>query len=401
LEVPSNADSPDHNQDAHGSIAHETQTGDLLLSLASRISKLEHNKGIENHYIPEVVRKAGKYLCPNKRCDKKYVESSDLGKHCQQKHGSIGSIISQRVCYRCSESFLTTRELILHEKCEYGEDYVLRIDPFLSFFHPSSRKLTWYHFARDLTITSLAANTLPLLPLPVPDSQSPPNDQPDHTSILAQGNHLAGQSQCNEVTPCCHHCQVDNLKGPPADAPLPEISRQSGDGVHGPMEAIFPVIGQVKVQLSMSQIAEPYKEVEQANDVDLYNANGELDVNEFLVTFESENHQTYSNHSEISQGYATGLYEADNHQEIDSYLSGCASNSEGSNTKFAGYQIDDTALYNANNELDSEEFLLGLSDTWGSNTSLPQFNALQSQGSTALSTRDANCADNTAARAMF
>jgi hypothetical protein len=95
------------------------------------------------------------------------------------------------------------------------------------------------------------------------------------------------------------------------------------------------------------------------------------------------------------------LYEADNHQEIDSYLSGCASNSEGSNTKFAGYQIDDTALYNANNELDSEEFLLGLSDTWGSNTSLPQFNALQSQGSTALSTRDANCADNTAARAMF
>ena len=46
LEAPSNADLPDHAQDAHGSVAHQTPTGELLLSLGRRISKLKHNKGV-------------------------------------------------------------------------------------------------------------------------------------------------------------------------------------------------------------------------------------------------------------------------------------------------------------------------------------------------------------------
>lgn len=117
--------------------------------------------------------------------------------------------------------------------------------------------------------------------------------------------------------------------------------------------------------------------VERVNDVDLYNANGELDADEFLSAFESENYQTHSNHPEIGQGYSTDLYRAWTHLDIDASLPGSSSNSESSNVRFAGDQINDIALYNANNELDPEEFP---SDLWGSNIPLPPFNALQSQG---------------------
>jgi hypothetical protein len=106
----------------------------------------------------------------------------------------------------------------------------------------------------------------------------------------------------------------------------------------------LPGIGQVRVNLA----------VERVNDVDLYNANGELDIDEFLSAFESENYQTHSNHPEIGQGYDTGLYQAGTHLDIDASLPGCSSNSESSNIKLAGDEINDTALYNASNELDSE-----------------------------------------------
>lgn len=365
MEAHSITDSPDHNQDANDSIAHQSLTEERLLSLASRISKLEHNKHVKYNYSPKVVQKAGRFLCPDNCCEKKYVESSDLGKHCQRSHGSMGSIVSQRVCYQCANSFPTTRDLILHEKSEHGEDYVLRIEPFLRFFQLSSSKTTRYHFARDLTVTLLVAHTKPLLSPPLSESQSPPDNQPDHPPIPAQGNHLAGQSRCNDARSSCHHPQVDNLKGLPADAPLPEISQQLREGVRGAVEAFLPGIGQVRVHLA----------VERVNDVDLYNANRELDVDEFLSAFESENYQPYSNHPEIGQGSDTDLYQAGTHLDIDASLPGCSSNSESSNMKFASDRINDTALYNASNELDSEEFP---SDPWGSNISLPPFNALQS-----------------------
>lgn len=119
MESSLNVDSPDYDQDAHGFIAHAASTGDRLLSLANRISKLEHDKGIRNDYIPEVVQKTAKYLCPTKNCDKKYIDPSDLGKHCHEKHCLMRSILSQRVCYRYAKSFPTTQEFIRHEKEEY------------------------------------------------------------------------------------------------------------------------------------------------------------------------------------------------------------------------------------------------------------------------------------------
>ena len=111
------------------------------------------------------------------------------------------------------------------------------------------------------------------------------------------------------------------------------------------MEAFLPGIGQVRVHLA----------VERVNDVDLWNANGELDVDELLSAFESENYQTHSNHPEIGQGYDIDLYQAETRLDIDASLPGCSSNSESSNIKFAGDQINDTALYNASNELDSRQ----------------------------------------------
>jgi hypothetical protein len=100
-------------------------------------------------------------------------------------------------------------------------------------------------------------------------------NQPDRPPISAQGNHLAGQSRCNGVGSSCHHSQVDNLKGLPADTPLPEISQQLRKGVHGAVEAFLPGIGQVRVYLA----------VERVNDADLYNSNGGLDDDEFLPAF--------------------------------------------------------------------------------------------------------------------
>jgi hypothetical protein len=148
----------------------------------------------------------------------------------------------------------------------------------------------------------------------------------------------------------------------------------------------------------MSPIAEPHKAVEQINDVDLYNANRELDVAEFLTALGNENTHTYSNHPEIGQGYDTGSYQAGKHLDVGTFPPGCSSNCESSNTKFSGGQIDDTALYNASNELDSEEFL---SDLWGANISLPLFNGLQCQGSATPSAPDTNGTDNIEAGAMF
>jgi hypothetical protein len=135
------------------------------------------------------------------------------------------------------------------------------------------------------------------------------------------------------------------------------------------VEAFLPGIGQTRVHLA----------VERVKDVDLYNATGELDVDEFLSAFKSENHQTHSNRPEIGKGYDTDLYRAGTHLDIDASLQGCSKNSEPSNIKFTGDQTNDTALYNASDELDSEEFP---SDLWDSSISLPPFNTLQSQGDT-------------------
>jgi hypothetical protein len=118
-----------------------------------------------------------------------------------------------------------TRDLILHEKSEHGEDDILRIEAFLRFLRPSSSKTTRYHFERGLTVTLLVAYTSPLHSPPLFESQSPPDDQPDRPPIPAPGNRLAGQSRCNDVGSSCHHSQVDNLKALRADAPLPEISQ--------------------------------------------------------------------------------------------------------------------------------------------------------------------------------
>jgi hypothetical protein len=97
----------------------------------------------------------------------------------------------------------------------------------------------------------------------------------------------------------------------------------------------------------------------------------------FCQLFESENYQTHSNPPGIGQDCDADLYQAGTHLDIDASLPSCSKNSESSNVRFAGDQINDTALYNANNELDPEEFP---SDLWGSNIPMPPFNALQSQG---------------------
>jgi hypothetical protein len=110
--------------------------------------------------------------------------------------GSIGSIVSRRVCYRCTKSFPMTWDLILREGSEHGEDDMLGIELFLRFLRPSSSKTSCYHFELGLTVTLLVAYTNPLLSPPLSESQY---NQPDCPPIPAPGSHLVGQSRCNDV----------------------------------------------------------------------------------------------------------------------------------------------------------------------------------------------------------
>jgi hypothetical protein len=346
LEAHSRTDLSDHNEDSTETLTYQ------IVSLAKRISKLEHNKCIRHEYNPKKIQEAGQFLCPDKHCGRKYAGASDLGKHCQQKHELMGLIVSQRVCYRCREPFPTTRDLILHEKAVHHEVYDLRIEAFLPLFTLYSGRLTWYHFVRDLRVVLGMSSPLSLFSPPSSDSQSSLNNRSDRAPTFTQGNHLAGRSRYNEFRSSYHHSEVDNPESLPASAPLPEINQQLQGRVHGTEEAVLPGIGQAKVQHTMGQ----------DNDVDLYKANGQLDVGQLLFAFENENHQKFTDHSEIGQDCHTALY------DIDTFLSSSASNSESSNTMFAGFPIDDTPFYSASNELDSEDFpsdLLDLLDPQG------------------------------------